>query len=138
MEFIPQAELYQLIGDETLKKLVDVFYDKIAEDELLSPMFPPDKTYAILFQYWFLLQAFGGPKDYIEKRGSPMMRKRHLMFSIGFDERNQWVKLMFESMDEVGLNQDHKTRATLERFFNTMATKIVNKKPVGDAGVTLT
>ncbi len=119
-------EIYDLLGDDTIKLLVDRFYDRIDKDELLRPMFPKELKYGRKFQYLFLKQIFGGPREYNELRGHPMMRKRHFPFKIGLDERNRWMDLMTEAMDEIGIDGD--IRKVMDIYFNTMATKIINKE----------
>lgn len=59
-------------GHETFVKLIDVFYDGVATDPLLRPMYPeedlgPAKRRFLMFleQYW------GGPTTYGEERGHP-------------------------------------------------------------------
>lgn len=118
-------ELYDIIGDKTLQNLVNSFYSKIENDQLLRPMFPPNLTFGKNLQYLFLKQVFGGPREYNEKRGHPMMRKRHLPFEIGWQERNHWMELMKESVNELDINNDNK-RLMIE-YFDKMATKIMNK-----------
>lgn len=119
-------QIYEIIGDKTIHDLVNIFYDKIAVDELLRPMFPIDMNFGREFQYLFLKQVFGGPSEYQERRGHPMLRKRHMPFRIGWEERNRWIELMFLSLDEVGITNDMEIRPVLEKYFNSMATKIIN------------
>ena len=119
-------QIYDIIGDKTIKNFVNIFYDKIAVDELLRAMFPIDMNLGRENQYLFLKQIFGGPPDYQKQRGHPMMRKRHVPFRIGWEERNRWIELMFQSLDEVGITSDKEIRPVLEKYFNSMATKIIN------------
>lgn len=132
MEKVRINEVYDHIGDETTKKLVETFYNKIDTDEILRPMFPEDLTYGTKFNYLFLKQIFGGPRDYQKYRGHPFMRKRHLLFKIGEKEKDQWLKLMFESIDEVSITHEG-VRAILHSYFTSMANHMINQKdkPIG-------
>jgi hemoglobin len=56
--------------------------------------------------FWFLSGWLGGPPIYAERIGHPMLRARHLPFSIGVDERDQWLRCMGQAMDEVGVDPD--------------------------------
>jgi hemoglobin len=51
----------------------------------------------------FLLFRFGGPTDYVDERGHPRLRGRHMPFAIGEAERDRWVEMMAEAMGEVGI-----------------------------------
>lgn len=124
------SELYKALGNSKIQELVNVFYDKIDTDEILRPMFPTDLTYARLFQYLFLKQIFGGPKDYEKYRGNPLMRKRHYLFRISQREKNRWIELMFDAMHEVGIT-DSDIVTTMHTYFEKLATKIINTQTQG-------
>jgi len=51
----------------------------------------------------FLIYRFGGPQTYLEERWNPRLHGRHMPFSIGITERDQWLKLKGESMLETGI-----------------------------------
>ena len=53
--------------------------------------------------FWFLCGWLGGPQYFVERVGHPMLRARHLPFSIGIRERDQWMACMRQAMGEVGL-----------------------------------
>jgi hemoglobin len=120
--------VYDLVGgDDFFKKLVNVFYNKIDHDDLLRYMFPESLEEPKKWNYLFLRKIFGGPDDYVPIRGHPMMRKRHLPFKIGVKERNRWLALMLESLDELGLTHEHKARPIMQNYFEFMATKMINQ-----------
>ncbi len=121
------GNLFELIGGiPKIEQLVDVFYGKIEKDELLRPLFPESLEEGKKWQKLFLIQRFGGPREYEKKRGHPMLRKRHMPFSIGFKERDRWIQLMKESLEEIGVTKDHPARFHLDRYFEIVATKMVN------------
>jgi hemoglobin len=130
-EKVPYSNIFQLVGGaEFFQRLVDTFYTKIEQDPILRPIFPKNLDDGRKWQFLFLQQFFGGPRDYEKIRGLPMLRKRHLPFPIGILERNRWVQLMIESLEELGITKNHPARASLQEYFETTATKMINKVQV--------
>ena len=73
-----QQTLYELIGGEaTFRRLVDIFYAKVEADEVLRAIFPEDLEAGKEYQFLFLMQYWGGPIRYSQKRGHPRLRMRH-------------------------------------------------------------
>ncbi|WP_044641079.1 globin domain-containing protein [Risungbinella massiliensis] len=93
----------QLGGEATIKKLVDIFYDLVKQNPILSPMFPEDMTETRENQYMFLTQYFGGPPLYSEKKGHPMLRARHMRFDITREKAEAWLSCMEQALDKVGV-----------------------------------
>lgn len=98
-----QTPYEALGGEETVRKLVDNFYPRVANDPLLSPIFPKDLLPVQEKQFLFLTQFLGGEPLYSNKHGHPMMRARHLPFKVTPKRAERWLKLMRESMDAIGL-----------------------------------
>ena len=74
------------------------------EDDLLSPMYPDDDWEGAQERLAdFLIYRCGGSQKYIEERGHPRLRMRHIPFHIGAAQRDRWLKLMGEAMDETGV-----------------------------------
>ncbi len=104
-----KSNLYELIGGaDKLREMVDRFYDLMQ----LEPEFagvngmhpkPNDSSRDKLF--WFLSGWMGGPNLYIEQFGHPRLRARHLPFSIGVSERDQWLRCMAWAMQDVGIEE---------------------------------
>ncbi len=93
--------LYDLVGDEFFERLVEAFYDGVATDELLAPLYPdhPDFEPAKERLRLFLIQYWGGPRTYLEVRGHPKLRMRHMPFHIGVRERDRWLVHMAAAVD---------------------------------------
>lgn len=101
--------LFELMGGaETVSRLVEVFYSKVQQEPLLSPLFPANIGPVIEKQQLFLTQFFGGPSLYSDQHGHPMMRARHLPFPITKERADAWLGCMTEAMAEVGLPEDLK------------------------------
>jgi hemoglobin len=99
-----ESNVYDLIGgQETMAKLINAFYDRVANDPDLAPIFPDDLTMTKQKQTMFLTQYFGGPPLYTETYGHPMLRARHMPFPVTPKRAEAWLKCMSAAMDEVGL-----------------------------------
>ena len=68
--------------------------------------------------FWFLSGWLGGPDYYQERFGHPRLRMRHMQFSIGIQERDQWVACMDQAMGETGVPAALRTRLKAS-FMNT-------------------
>ncbi|MDQ1601504.1 MAG: hemoglobin [Actinomycetota bacterium] len=91
-------------GEETFRRLVHHFYDGVAEDPLLRPLYPePDLAGAEERLRMFLVQYWGGPRTYQEQRGHPRLRMRHAPFAIGIAERDAWLRHMRAAVDSLDL-----------------------------------
>lgn len=104
-----KSNLYELIGGaEKLREMVDRFYDLMELEpefsgiRVLHPS-PIDSSRDKLF--WFLSGWMGGPNLYIEQFGHPRLRARHMSFSIGVSERDQWLRCMAWAMQDVGIDE---------------------------------
>jgi len=126
---VTQAEgptFYDLVGGaETFRRLVHRFYQGVADDSLLRPMYPEaDLAGAEHRLRTFLEQYWGGPKTYGEERGHPRLRMRHVPYKIGFAERDAWLGHMRDAIDELDLSAD--LDATLWRYLTAAADSLVN------------
>src|SRR5690606_8336699 len=82
-------------GDATFTRLVRRFYEGVATDPLLRPMYPEeDLTGAEERLRMFLVQYWGGPNTYSERRGHPRLRMRHMPFKVNPAARDRWLHHM--------------------------------------------
>ncbi|NDH65882.1 MAG: globin, partial [Microbacteriaceae bacterium] len=82
----------QIGGSATFKKLVERFYEGVAQDDVLRPMYPEeDLGPAAERLRLFLEQYWGGPSTYQELRGHPRLRMRHNPFKINPLARERWL-----------------------------------------------
>jgi Truncated hemoglobins len=95
---------YQAVGGEqTFRRLVASFYRRVAGDPALRAVYPSkDLGPAEEHLRLFLIQYWGGPRTYDERRGHPRLRMRHAHFVIGETERDAWLRHMRAALDEVG------------------------------------
>jgi hemoglobin len=77
------------------ERLVGPFYDAVAIDPILRPLYPePDLSGARRRLTLFLAQYWGGPRTYDDERGHPRLRMRHAPFAIDAAARDRWLTLM--------------------------------------------
>ncbi|WAP53336.1 globin [Arthrobacter sp. ATA002] len=117
---------YEAVGGHaTFVKLVDVFYDGVAEDPLMRPMYPEeDLTAAKERLLLFLEQYWGGPRTYSEQRGHPRLRMRHMPFAVSPQARDAWLRHMRGAVDSLELSPLHE--ATLWDYLERAAHSMVN------------
>jgi len=102
-------DLFDRIGSAGFDQLTRVFYEGVANDPLLKPMYPEeDLGPAERRLRMFLEQYWGGPDTYQQERGHPRLRMRHYEFRIGPKARDAWLSHMRVAVDSLELNQlDH-------------------------------
>ena len=108
-------------GDAGVRALVDRFYDLMDLEggyAALRAAHPPDLGPARDKLYWFLSGWLGGPNLYIEQFGHPRLRARHMPFSIGILERDQWLACMAQAMGELDVETELRERLE-QSFFQT-------------------
>ena len=105
-----KSTFYQLLGGtEKVRDLVETFYDIMDTDPKavsIRALHPADVTSSREKLFMFLTGWTGGPQLYIERYGHPKLRQRHMPFSIGEAERDQWMYCMIQAMHT--LNFDDK------------------------------
>ncbi|WP_344322269.1 globin [Streptomyces macrosporus] len=103
-----QTFFEQVGGEETFRRLVRRFYEGVAEDPLLRPMYPEeDLGPAEERLALFLMQYWGGPKTYSERRGHPRLRMRHMPFTIDRAAHDAWLRHMRDAVDSLDLEPEH-------------------------------
>ncbi len=95
---------YEALGAEpAVRALVDRFYDlmdTLPEAATIRAMHPADLTESREKLFLFLTGWLGGPPVYVEKRGHPRLRMRHLPFAVDEAARDAWLRCMFQALDE--------------------------------------
>jgi hemoglobin len=125
----PQQSFYDAVGGaETFRRIVSRFYEQVADDEILRPLYPEadlsgaeDRLRMFLEQYW------GGPRTYSDRRGHPRLRMRHMPFRIGFIERDAWLRCMHTAVAEIDSEtMDDEHRKALLDYLEMAAHSMVN------------
>jgi hemoglobin len=102
----PRAQtFYQAVGGhDAFVALVTRFYQGVAADPVLRPMYPEgDLAPAAQRLLLFLEQYWGGPTTYTEQRGHPRLRMRHAPFQVDADARDRWLLHMREAVTSLHL-----------------------------------
>ncbi|MGI8881644.1 MAG: group II truncated hemoglobin [Jatrophihabitans sp.] len=96
-----------------LERFINAFYDRLEQDELLSPLFPGGVTEAHrehVTTWW--CEVFGGPTDYTERLGGyERMLAHHRGLNITAEQRFRFASLMSRAADDAGLPDDPEFRA---------------------------
>ena len=125
-----EQEIYAIIGEEGFTRLIAAFYRQVPGDEILAGMYPShDLAGAEQRLRDFLIGRFGGPQRYIEQRGHPRLRMRHIPFAVDTAARERWLRLMGNALDEVQLPPD--VDAFLREFFDGVSAMLVNRGVAG-------
>ena len=120
-------DLYATIGEDGFDRLIAAFYRRVPDDDILGPMYPPDDLAGAETRLRdFLVGRFGGPQRYIERRGHPRLRARHLTFPIGPAAAERWLEIMDAALEEADLPPD--ADATLRAFFVPVARMMINRR----------
>ncbi|MGC4015772.1 MAG: globin [Luteolibacter sp.] len=116
---------FEAMGEDGISRLVAAFYRRVRQDDIIGPMYPADDWEGSEERLRdFLLFRIGGITRYMENRGHPRLRMRHMPFTISERERDRWVLLMRESMDETGVPAE--ARLWLGPFFEQVADFLRN------------
>lgn len=90
-------------GEVGIRALVDRFYelmDRRSDAATIRALHPVSLEGSRDKLFWFLCGWSGGPDHYISRFGHPRLRARHLPFSIGETERDQWLACMGQALTE--------------------------------------
>lgn len=96
-----EQDVIKACSESGIRAMVAAFYRRVRNDDLIGPMYPKDDWEGSEERLAeFMLFRLGASNAYVEKRGHPRLRMRHIHFRIGIPESDRWLKLMGEAMDE--------------------------------------
>lgn len=105
-----KATFFELLGGvDQIRALVERFYDVMDSDPKaanLRAIHAADLTEAREKLFMFLTGWTGGPQLYIERYGHPFLRRRHMPFEIGEEQRDQWMYCMVRAMHDIGVEEE--------------------------------
>ena len=114
-------------GMPFFERLVDRFYDGVAADPVLRPVYPEQDLAGARHRLTlFLAQYWGGPRAYDEERGHPRLRMRHFPFAIGPAERDRWLVHMRAAIADLAPPTD--VAEALDRYFDNAAEAMRNRE----------
>jgi hemoglobin len=121
-----ESAIYKMVGDDGFIRLVAAFYRQVPQDDILGKMYPADELAAAEVRLRdFLIYRFGGPQRYIEQRGHPRLRARHMPFQIDRAARDNWMRLMNNALVEAKLPAEAEQH--LRAFFDQLSTFMINQ-----------
>jgi hemoglobin len=127
--------LYEWAGGiEALERLMTRFYELVAKDDLIGPLFAGmDHDHPRYVAMW-LAEVFGGPARYTGERGGyPHMLSMHLGKAITEPMRRRWVSLLMDAADEVDLPGDPEFRAAFTGYIEWgTRLALANSQPDAD------
>ncbi len=114
---------YGAVGGElTFRRIARRFYELVAADEILRPLYPEeDLGPAEERLRLFLIQQWGGPATYSQLRGATRLGARHMPFRIARPHRDAWLRAMRVAIDDAGLAAAHR-----EQLWNQLETMAWN------------
>jgi hemoglobin len=121
----PRPPAYERWGGAPFfTQLVERFYQGVAGDPLLRPMYPDDLEEPKRHLSLFLMQFWGGPTTYQDERGHPRLRMRHARFEVTPAAAEAWLRHMTAAVDAAGLAPDD--RLELLDYLTMAARTLVN------------
>jgi len=105
-------------GERAFARLIDVFYDRVEDDELIAPLFGGKVTAEHrehVVAWW--CEVFGGPDVYTEKLGGyDHMVHKHRDLAISPEQRFRFASLMSLAADDAGLPDDPEFRSAFVAY----------------------
>jgi hemoglobin len=100
---LPNPGLYTSIGEEGIRKMISDHYDLLVKSKIAA-MFPDNEEALNMAKQRsadFFIQIMGGRRYYEERRGNPMLRKRHMPFPIDMEARIEWLSCYREVLLQI-------------------------------------
>jgi hemoglobin len=94
-------------GYDTITRIVARFYQGVATDPVLRPLYPEEDLGPAEERFrLFLVQYWGGPTTYSDQRGHPRLRMRHAPFAVTPTAKEHWLTHFRAALDEAGLTPE--------------------------------
>lgn len=124
-------------GAPAFAKLFTRFYERVADDELLAPVFAHMDPAHAEHVARFVAEVFGGPAEYsAEHGGHPAMIRKHLDRALTNEKRKRWVALLLDCADEVGMPDDPEFRSSFVAYLEWGSRlAVINSQPGADATI---
>ena len=104
----PENSIYEVLGEEGIRQMISDHYDLLVKSEI-KHLFPTeDKELDLAKQYAadFIIQRFGGPNYYAQRRGKPLLINRHAPFKITPRGRIVWLECYREVLLQQNLPEN--------------------------------
>jgi hemoglobin len=100
-------------GDEALHRLEEIFYDKALADPFLKTLFTERVPTHVDHLTWFTAESFGGPDRFTCELGFQHIVDVHRHLKITDEQRDRFIALYLEALDEAGLPDDEPFRQAI-------------------------
>ena len=125
-----ETEVFAAVGEEGFARLIAAFYKQVPGDNILGPMYPKDDLPGAEQRLRdYLIYRFGGPPKYVEERGHPRLRMRHIPFAVTQSARDRWMLLMDIALKQTALPPEAEKH--VRHFFEGMSTFMINRADQG-------
>jgi hemoglobin len=105
------ASLYEHAGgDEALHRLEEIFYTKVLADPVLRTLFTERRPHHVEHLTWFTAESLGGPDRFTQELGFRHIIDVHRGLEITDEQRERFVALYLEAVDEAALPDDEPFR----------------------------
>jgi hemoglobin len=105
-------------GQEAFERLINAFYDRVEDDELLAPLFGGTvgaEHRRNVVAWWS--EVFGGPSRYTDELGGyDRMLGKHRGLAITPEQRFRFASLMSLAADDAGLPDDPEFRSAFVAY----------------------
>jgi hemoglobin len=105
-------------GRDAFDRMINAFYDRVEQDDLLSPFFPGgvhEEHRRNVATWWS--EVFGGPSEYTDEVGGyERMVHKHLQLGITDEQRFRFASLMSLAADDAGMPSDAEFRSALVAY----------------------
>jgi hemoglobin len=123
--------VYSRVGPAPIARFAELLYRGIDRDASIRTMFSDDvgpKSDAVRDMREFLIQFFGGPADYSNRKGHPRLRARHLRFTITPQAREAWLGHAMSALDATVAEHriDPHTAAEMRDYFVRASAFMIN------------
>ena len=124
----PSREIYPLMGEENIFKMLSDFYQELGKSSIKA-MFPENLEEASQKSAKFFVQVLGGPPLYVIDHGPPRMRARHIPFEIDEAARQVWLSCFMKVLENADkkYNFPMQHMAGFKEFLDCFSTWMVNK-----------
>jgi hemoglobin len=131
------TSLYEHAGaDEGLHRLEEIFYSKVLTDRILKSLFTERRPHHVERLTWFTAESFGGPDRFTGKLGFQHVIDVHRHLKITDEQRDRFVALYIEALDEAGLPGDEPFREAV-RSHVEFGTRVAQQNSWAETDVDL-
>jgi hemoglobin len=102
-------------GDEALHRLEEIFYARALNDPVLKDVFTERVAGHVDHLTWFTAESFGGPGRFTDRVGFQYLIDVHRHREITDEQRDRFIALYLEALDEAGLPDDEPFREAVRQ-----------------------